>query len=175
MLSRLNQPENQELKALRDPLELLPLIGPDGKAWDDKTDLISVSQLDSRDPFSKFAFHAIVPFWHKMIGRHFKVSSLLLVNQHRVISSDLLYKKPITEAPATNICHYSNSRLRGLIDIVGTLISSLLLISSIIVLYFISNPLHRLWLIAGFTAFFSLCLALITDARRVEIFAASSA
>lgn len=175
MLSRLNQPDSQDLKALRDPLEQLPLIGPDGKAWDDETDLISISQLDSRDPFSKLAFHAIVPFWHKMIGRHFRVSLLLLVNQNCVIKSDLLHKKPVTEAPATGICHYSNSRLRGLIDIIGTLISSLLLISSIITLYFISNPLDRLWLIAGFTAFFSLCLALITDARRVEIFAASSA
>lgn len=84
-------------------------------------------------------------------------------------------KKPITEVPETRICHYSNSRVRGLIDIVGILMSSLLLISSIIVLYFVSNPLERLWLIAGFTACFSICLALITDARRVEIFVASSA
>lgn len=78
MLSRLNQPDSQELEALRSPLELLPLIGPDRKAWDDDNDLIAVSQVDSRDPFSKFAFHTIVPFLHKMIGRHFKVSSLLL-------------------------------------------------------------------------------------------------
>lgn len=78
MLSRLNQPDIQDLKALRDPLEQLPLIGSDRKAWDDESDLIAVGQHDGGDPFSKFASHVIVPFLHKMIGRHFKVSSVLL-------------------------------------------------------------------------------------------------
>ena len=73
MLSRLDQPDRQDLKALRESLEQLPLIGPDRHAWDDEIDLVAVHQLDRRDSFSKFALHTIIPFFHNVIDRYFKV------------------------------------------------------------------------------------------------------
>ena len=85
MLSRLEQPDRQELEALREPLELLPLIGPDQHAWDDEADLIAVRQMEGRDPFSKFVVRrdpfskfvvrTVISFFHKVIGKHFKVGS----------------------------------------------------------------------------------------------------
>lgn len=75
MLSMLEQPDRQELEALREPLELLPLIGPDQHAWDDEADLIAVRQMEGRDPFSKFVVRTVISFFHKVIGKHFKVGS----------------------------------------------------------------------------------------------------
>jgi hypothetical protein len=48
-------------------------------------------------------------------------------------------------------------------------------ISSIIILYFISSMAARLAIVTLFTALFALSLALVTGAKRVEIFAATSA
>jgi hypothetical protein len=48
-------------------------------------------------------------------------------------------------------------------------------ISSIVVLYFVSSTLARLAIVVGFTGLFALCLALTKRARRVEVFATTSA
>jgi hypothetical protein len=46
---------------------------------------------------------------------------------------------------------------------------------SIIVLYVVNNTSVRLGLVCAFTLIFSLVLALATEARRIEIFAATAA
>jgi hypothetical protein len=52
-------------------------------------------------------------------------------------------------------------------------ISSLLPVSSIITLYFVPNVVARLGIVVAFTAAFSICLTLVTQARRVDIFSAN--
>ena len=54
-------------------------------------------------------------------------------------------------------------------------ISSILPISSVIALSFIRSNGIQLGMIVVFSAIFSLALALMTSARKVEIFAATSA
>lgn len=81
----------------------------------------------------------------------------------------------IPEEPESEISQYSEERLTGFVHVLGTVLASLLPISSIVVLYFVSNLLVRLGIVAAFTALFSLALALITQARRIEIFAGTSA
>lgn len=46
---------------------------------------------------------------------------------------------------------------------------------SIIVLYFVKSMPTRLGLVAAFTALFSIALAIVTQARRTEVFAATAA
>jgi len=60
------------------------------------------------------------------------------------------------------------------VNIITTLISSMLPITSVIILYFVDNIRARLGIVAAFLAVFSLTLALVTEAKRVEIFAATA-
>lgn len=71
--------------------------------------------------------------------------------------------------------HYDDERVGAVTHLLGTVLSSLAPLISIIALSFVTNDNARLGLICAFTLFFSLCLAVATKARRVEIFAATAA
>jgi len=87
----------------------------------------------------------------------------------------LTLQKALPEDPPTEICQYSEKKLLDFLDMIVTVVASLLPISSIVVLYFVSSIVARLGILVAFTAIFSLCLTLVTQAKRVEIFAATSA
>ena len=70
---------------------------------------------------------------------------------------------------------YKNSKLLRIADVLSTIISSALPIASIIALNFIDRMIIRLVAIALFTMTFSLILTIVTNARRIEIFAATAA
>lgn len=57
----------------------------------------------------------------------------------------------------------------------AVLISALFPSISVIVLYFIKSLAVRLWVVLGFSMLFSLVLAVFTNARPIEIFAATAA
>jgi hypothetical protein len=59
--------------------------------------------------------------------------------------------------------------------IISTLLSALLLIGSIAALYFVTLPGTQLGLLGGFTGLFALSVAVLTNARRAEVFAATAA
>jgi hypothetical protein len=134
-----------------------PLRGPDQEAWspDHTYDLIAVQCRESGDPFSSWLSDTLVPFFHNMFAKRFK--------------------QPLPEDPESEICQYSESHLSTVVNILGTVLSSILPITSTVALYFVTDTLVRLGLSVAFTAMFSCCLALVSRARRVEIFAASSA
>ncbi|CZR55486.1 uncharacterized protein PAC_05374 [Phialocephala subalpina] len=75
----------------------------------------------------------------------------------------------------SEITQYKDSVIIKILNGVATIIASLIPISSIVLLYFVSSISARLGILTGFTALFSLCLVLVTSASRVEIFAATSA
>lgn len=70
---------------------------------------------------------------------------------------------------------YKNSKLLRIADVLSTIISSALPIASIIALNFIDRMIIRLVAIALFTMTFSLILTIVTNAQRIEIFAATAA
>jgi hypothetical protein len=74
-----------------------------------------------------------------------------------------------------NITEYSEAQLRRCSSIVSTVLSSLFPLISIIVLVNVDNTNSRIGIVCSFTALFSLSLALVTSARRVDIFAATAA
>ncbi|PVH80028.1 hypothetical protein DL98DRAFT_572143 [Cadophora sp. DSE1049] len=84
------------------------------------------------------------------------------------------------ESPAlggnrSRLHHYEDRHVGTVITVLGTILSSLAPLISIIVLFFVTNPNARLGLVCVFTVFFSSCLAIATKARRVEVFAATAA
>jgi hypothetical protein len=82
---------------------------------------------------------------------------------------------PENQAAENNLFHYSDSHLIGAIDIAGTAIASMTPLVSIIILYFVQNLGYRLAILCACTFAFSVCLALVTKARRIEVFACTAA
>ena len=71
--------------------------------------------------------------------------------------------------------YYRDSTVHTVIDALSTALACLLTTVPAFVLYFIQSPVARLGGIVIFTAMFSVVLAVITRARRVERFAATTA
>lgn len=71
--------------------------------------------------------------------------------------------------------HYRKSNLRGVSHLVGVLLASCIPAASIFTLYYVNRMVDRLGVIVVYSAIFSVCLALFTTARRVEIFGATAA
>lgn len=161
-LSGLPGPKAYDLEFFRSWFERpkmgnFPLYGRDQDAWSPENDydLLALQRRGSSDPFSNWLTNSFIPFFHNLLGKRFK--------------------QPLPEDPESEICHYSETRLSAVVGVFGTVLSSILPITSIVVLYFVTNMLVRLGLTVAFTAMFSCCLALVSRAKRVEIFAASSA
>lgn len=70
---------------------------------------------------------------------------------------------------------YNDSKVLRIANILSTLISSALPVASIIALNYINRMIIRLVVVVLFTMTFSLVLSLMTNARRVEVFAATTA
>ena len=72
---------------------------------------------------------------------------------------------------------YPDRRLNRATEVLSITASSLLPTVSIIALNYIpaAPPIYRLAFILGFSGFFTLCLSLFTEARRIEIFGAAVA
>jgi hypothetical protein len=135
----------------------LPITSDDREAWTTEMehDLVSVKDTMDADIFTEWVSERLVPSFHWVIGKHFK--------------------EPVSWDPASGVSWYSEARVKVVLDVFGTVISSLFPVVSIVALYSVNTMPARLGTIAAFTAVFSLCLALMTRARRVEIFAATTA
>lgn len=70
---------------------------------------------------------------------------------------------------------YKESQIKVIIDIVTTVVAAVFPLLSIVVLYIVQSFSVRLGIVIVFSTFFALMLALMTNARRIEVFAATSA
>jgi hypothetical protein len=177
--SKHDRPNAYELKFLRSWFERpkmgdFPILSRDQHAWSaaNEKDLIAIQPRQSADPFSRFFIYSFVPYFHAGIGRYFKVISLWSTYLKITLT---LAQKPIVEDPESGITQYSESHLARLVHILGIVFASILPITSIVVLYFVSDQLAKLGTVVAFTALFSLALVSVTRAKRVEIFTATSA
>jgi len=75
----------------------------------------------------------------------------------------------------SNVFFYRDTHIYRVATILGTLLSSLIPIAAIIVLSLVENMRARLGIVSVFTAVFSVSLSLVTEGKRVEIFAATAA
>ena len=70
---------------------------------------------------------------------------------------------------------YSDGKIRNLVRLLAVIGSSVLPILSIVVLYVISSPNARLGCIVAFSFLCSVVLATLSNAKNVEIIAATAA
>ena len=59
--------------------------------------------------------------------------------------------------------------------VLNVILAAALLFGAILNLYYVTNDVKRLGLIAGYTTAFAVCVGLVTKARRPEVFAACAA
>lgn len=111
------------------------------------------------------------------MGRHFhfRSSSTKKSSSESNSNSNANPHEPTDEEAQDQYFSYSDKKILRAANVVGSVISSALLVGSIVALYFVKDMLVRLGVIAVFTQAFSLVLVLVTRARKVEVFAATAA
>ena len=158
-LSRLGGPSKYDLDIFQHWLRGLsrfPLTGNDRETWtnpDGINDLVALSNRDRDDVLSKVFLNRLIPIFHWTLGNRLKKRS----------------------SSTPGLAEYDNAHLLAILEVTSTMISSMLPISSIIILYFVRSTPARLGIVVGYTALFSMALALLTRASRVENFAATAA
>jgi hypothetical protein len=77
--------------------------------------------------------------------------------------------------PARSIYDLAGPKLQAYADGISNMLGSLLPTASILILYIVHNMTVRLILVLVFTPIFAALLAIISNGRRVEVFAATTA
>jgi hypothetical protein len=130
-----------------------PLYGLDRNSWDKdhERDLLALSDRTTGDPFSQWFTNKAIPSFHHLLGKRFKT--------------------PVSDG----VYDYNDSIIVWIGNVLSTVVASMLPLGSIVILYFVTSNGLRLTIIAILSACFSLALAVLTTARKIEIFAATSA
>ena len=82
------------------------------------------------------------------------------------------YRRPAVSGYLTYI---SEARIRIVVGIINVVLAAAFLFGAIYNLYYVQDERKRLGLITGYTTVFALCIGLLTNARRSEIFGACAA
>jgi hypothetical protein len=75
----------------------------------------------------------------------------------------------------TGLYQYSRSQVQGFSRIVGALVSAVMPLVSMVILYVIHSMNTKVILVCTFTLMFCLAMAILSNARRIEVFAATAA
>ncbi|KAF2668811.1 hypothetical protein BT63DRAFT_286018 [Microthyrium microscopicum] len=73
------------------------------------------------------------------------------------------------------IAYYKERSIAITVGVVSTLMAAMLLVGSVAAFFYVKRQGVQLGMLGGFTAAFALSVALLTNARRVELFAATAA
>ncbi|CAG8953422.1 hypothetical protein HYFRA_00010171 [Hymenoscyphus fraxineus] len=133
----------------------LPIWGVDGDIWKNSSsgDLIALSPSKCEDSLGLFVLESTSTWWHSCIGRRLK--------------------KPVDEE--MQYLEYKNKRVLRVADGLSSVLFSLFLVASIMILHFVASTIVRLIVVAIFTTLFPFALILVTNARKVEVFAGTTA
>ncbi|KAK9788201.1 putative DUF6594 domain-containing protein [Seiridium cardinale] len=161
-LSKAAVPKSHDLEFLRSWLVRpsmgnFPLLGLDSKSYEPEhmMDLMTFNSRPSPDLFSHWFVDKLVPAWHKVLGRKVKSTT----------SEDL----------GSGLYNYNESQLSAILGVATTVVASMLPMCSVVLLYIAQSDTLRLGLVIMASGIFALALALMTSARKVEVFAATSA
>ncbi|KAE9367093.1 hypothetical protein N431DRAFT_418207 [Stipitochalara longipes BDJ] len=170
MITNIPKPHKSDLKSLQLWLERpsggnCSFVGADRYVYEKNTSGLGTlaSKNGTVDPLTRVLLYSLPKLYH----------SLIVDPLHRLLGKWV--KKPESFDLESNIFFYRDSYFHLIANILGTLIASLILIGSIVVLYFITDMPIRLVVVGVFTAIFSIALSLVTSGTRVEIFAATAA
>lgn len=165
---------------MRPSMGNFPLLGPDSASWSAPYthDLLALHRRSSSDPFTHFCLNILFPFLNRHSPfRIFRPSVFPPPPPLPPASStgEEENEEAREKEPESLISHFPDQTARALVNALGTVLASVLPIASIVVLFFVQTQILRLGLTVLFTVLFAACLAGLTRARRVEIFAATSA
>ncbi|KAH6651683.1 hypothetical protein BKA67DRAFT_537543 [Truncatella angustata] len=134
-----------------------PLLGLDQECYTEKhdADLVALTSRPAPDVFSRWFTYCVVPWWHHVVGEKFK--------------------NPVEDGLDEGVYRYENSILAATVRVITTVLASLFPVCSVTALYFIESNSVRLASVIVASGFFALALALMTNARMIEVFAATSA
>jgi hypothetical protein len=134
-----------------------PLLGADADSWNEENerDLVSLSSRRPPDAFSRWLSDSVLPTLHRVAGSRFK--------------------QPLPEHLGSGIFEYSDKAIRQFTRFASTVIASTIPLLSVAILYTVKSNVLRLGIITVFSSVFSIALSLMTNARGIEVFAATSA
>lgn len=154
-------PNSSDVKFLRrwfmeETMGDFPLKGLDRNIWETSppSSLVALQPRNYDDPLNSVFLSKVSTWWHSCVG-------------HRI-------KKRVNDQEAQYF-EYSDKKILRTANILSSVISSVLLVGSIVILAFVKDLYIRLGVVALFTQMFSLALVLVTNARKVEMFAATAA
>ncbi|KAK7962942.1 uncharacterized protein PG986_003767 [Apiospora aurea] len=184
-IARLGAPVPQDISFLREwwrrpGMGYFPLVGADRNSYSEERerDLVAVKARSAPDLFTRWFHGALVSRWHGWFGRNAKVDIIEPFSIFHA-SHPLFSGKEKGDQTELGIGHgiyeYSDARLAGAARVIATVVASLLPTVSVVIQYFIHDDLVKLYLIVLASAVFALALAVMTNARMVEVFAATSA
>ncbi|KAL8781238.1 MAG: hypothetical protein Q9213_006091 [Squamulea squamosa] len=159
-LRKIPKPASNSVEVLREWLDRPEggncFLGPkEANMWDVEKDLLSLNcRQPSEDLLTTLIQEKLVPWYHR-----------------RWVS----YRQVTTTKDWYGVWQYDQRKLEIVANVISTLLASLLPSISILALYLLSKPVTRLVAILGFSMLFSMILSVVSTARRIEVFAATTA
>jgi len=139
------------------------LLGADSNVWESESSEFDLAEMVCLLPRQRDSSRSVTALrdyllqqYHYLIGHRFK-------------------RPDHSTGIHGNTVRYSHERVEILFAAIGAVVGSLLLVSTIVVLYAVKNTEMRLLTLGFFTTGFSLALCLFTNGRMVEIFSATAA
>jgi hypothetical protein len=165
----MRQPTRQAHEAFRkyfwnqsDGHDTIPtLFGSSETLYDDRQDLVALCRPLEEDRLTAF-FRKHVPL-------------LFLVCRTLSLCWIRANKHQEKRSRDSNVHYVSARRIDVAVGTINILLAAAFLYGAILNLYYIKSETTRLGLIAGYTTAFTLCVALLTNAKRAEIFGACAA
>ncbi|KAK1450401.1 hypothetical protein CMEL01_07737 [Colletotrichum melonis] len=131
------------------------------------------------DRFTKFMNGKVVNLYHRVIGQHSTVSIHFTQTfpscSVRSIQTNIHTEKSSEKLRPDDTRAYNEEKISRFSDIILATLSAALPTLAILALYFVQNMLHRIGLVIVLTMIFSVLFALLTGAKKAEIFAATAA
>lgn len=163
-LNELEKPEANSLSTLREYLRDAKggnsfLRDIEASTWrqEHERDLIAFrTARPDQDPFSWWLTTYPVRLYHRLVG-----------------SKDWRPAGTVIDEEA-GVVEYREGRMDKFAKMVSITIASTVPMIAILGLYFEQNLLHRIYISIGITAAFAALLSMFTNARRIEIFAATA-
>ncbi|KAF2470010.1 uncharacterized protein BDR25DRAFT_226673 [Lindgomyces ingoldianus] len=164
-ISKLESPPTANLKCLQEWLRDSQggknfLKGSEAFTWHSqhKRDLVGFGiPLPDQDMFTEWIASGPVSLYHRILGHKRKRAS------ERVVDEE------------TGLIDYGKRRLNKATKVISTTIASTIPMLIILGLYFEKDLLKRIYISIGISAVFAAVLSMFTDARRIEVFAATIA
>jgi hypothetical protein len=186
-LTQLGTPTKHNVRILREWFERrsmgeFPLVGKDENSWSEEKewDLVALHPRQNPDFFASWFGDSLVPWFLQTIpesfAEKFEVKLIYHLTQSFSKSNGThLKKKPSSRGAGEGIYQFQDSKATTFAEVLTTVVASLLPICSVVILYLAPSDAVRLGMLVIFSACFALALTLMTKARKIEVFAATSA